>query len=568
MISGNQGDNVYLLGPNNLVAGNLIGTDVMGKGLFNSPFQGAGVAVYGAGNTIGGAVTAAGNLISGNNSGVFIFPTAKGNVVAGNKIGTDITGTVAIANSTGVYIEGANNNTIGGTGAGASNLISGNTGDAVDVSGGSDNLIAGNRIGTDLAGTAALANGLGVNLFSGSEGNTIGGTTQGAGNLISGSKSDGVVLQSGAGDNLIAGNLVGTDVSGTIAIANLNGLDIQTFGNTIGGTSAFAGNVISGSASASGIEIDSGAASNVVLGNQIGTDITGSLALPNRYGVTVDGVANTIGSTAAGAANLISGNQYDGIIASGANTVVEGNQIGTNASGTAALGQENGIELDGADSVLISSNLISGNSFYGILLFSSSDSNTIVANQIGVDAAGTAAIANGSVGVLIYGGSDNTIGGTTPIARNLISGNTYIGVGLGYPAHSGVVGNVVEGNYIGTDASGDAAIGNGTGVSLWVSSASNTIGGLTWMPGTGAGNLISGNAIGINDSGGGGDNLIDGNLVGTNAAGSVALGNTGDGIDLSASGDTIGGTVAGAGNVISGNTNDGVEISGGERPPT
>ncbi len=125
--------------------------------------------------------------------------------------------------------------------------------------------------------------------------------------------------------------------------------------------------------------------------------------------------------------------------------------------------------------------------------------------------------------------------------------------------------NLVEGNYIGTDVTGTAAIANaGPGV-LIKEASSNTIGG----PAAGAGNLISGNADdGIfNSNPASTDNLIQGNLIGTKANGTGALGNGNDGIDFSssssASDNVVGGLLSGEGNVIAFNGARGVFVSGG-----
>ena len=122
----------------------------------------------------------------------------------------------------------------------------------------SGNSVQGNKIGTDPAGAAALANSVGVLLgYSSSANNTVGGLTQSAGNLISGNSGDGILVVPtiGAG-NAIQGNLIGTDVTGKKALANGgNGVEIQASGIMVGGPVAGAGNVISGNAG-SGIEID------------------------------------------------------------------------------------------------------------------------------------------------------------------------------------------------------------------------------------------------------------------------------------------------------------------------
>src|SRR5262249_5519926 len=141
--------------------------------------------------------------------------------------------------------------------------------------------------------------------------------------------------------------------------------------------------------------------------------------------------------------------------------------------------------------------------------------------------AGTAAIGNGidGVGIGNAGGSasNNTIGGTTTGARNIISGNSIRGIEL-YDA----LNTVVEGNYIGTDVNGSLAVPNGSdGVLVYKGSTGNTIGGTA----SGAANLISGNGwIGVQiDSSGTGpgvvtsNNVVLGNTIGLNAAGDAAL---------------------------------------------
>src|SRR5262249_57121739 len=184
-------------------------------------------------------------------------------------------------------------------------------------------------------------------------------------------------------------------------------------------------------------------------------------------------------------------------------------------------------------------------------------------------AAGTAAIPTLTTGVaFVDNASNNTVGGTTAAARNVISGNQVAGVFLGvYDTTTPAFNNLLEGNYIGTDPSGAMAIGNnGPGVLIADKSSGNLIGGTA----SGAGNLLSGNwASGIYitttppnlqrpttvSPGPAFSNTIQGNYIGTNAAGTGALGNGSDGvlIDHGASGNTVGGTTPGDANVISGN---------------
>ncbi len=180
--------------------------------------------------------------------------------------------------------------------------------------------------------------------------------------------------------------------------------------------------------------------------------------------------------------------------------------------------------------------------------------------MIGLNAAGTAAIAN-SHGVFISNVSNNTIGGTTAAARNVISGNISDGIAI---TGSSAAGNLIQGNYIGTNLSGSSAIANGSmGVRITGGAAGNTVGGSV----AGAGNVISGNAnsgVYVDAS----NTTVQGNLIGTNAAGTAAIGNgslgsaTGGVFIASGTGSVIGGTTAAERNVLSGNGGAGIWIEG------
>jgi hypothetical protein len=247
--------------------------------------------------------------------------------------------------------------------------------------------------------------------------------------------------------------------------------------------------------------------------------------------------------------------------------VVQGNYIGTNPAGTSSvanLGIGVGI-FDGAQSNTIgglapgASNLISGNSGQGVVIAGpGANQNLVQGNFIGVNAAGTAAVSNGSVGAQISGGAQsNTIGGNVPAARNIISGNTSFDAQIDSPATSL---NIVAGNYIGLNAAGLAAIANNNnGVGIFAAAQNNTIGGTSG----GARNFISGHAqfgVLVADAGTSG-NLIEGNTIGLNVAG-TAVPNTNPGVAFSnsAQSNTLGGTALGASNLISGNANEGVAV--------
>jgi hypothetical protein len=202
------------------------------------------------------------------------------------------------------------------------------------------------------------------------------------------------------------------------------------------------------------------------------------------------------------------------------------------------------------------------NGFGGNGIEISGNSNNINGNFIGTNATGTAAAANGANGIQITSGTGNIIGGSTPAARNVISGNLFHGISVGSDSSA----NTIIGNYIGTNASGSAALGNGVdGINLF-QSGGNIIGGnATTALGCAPGNLISGNnedGIGIAGQLSRG-NAVQGNLIGTNASGTSDLGNSSVGIEINASANGIGGATATTRNIISGNDGGGVVIGGG-----
>ncbi len=187
---------------------------------------------------------AGGILLSGVSQYSSMSPSIQ---VYGNLIGTDASGANAIGNqAAGVYVENSSSVAIGGTTSAHRNIISSNQ-DGVVFSGASTtgNTIQGNYIGTSLAGTTALGNSrYGVWFDSSATGNTIGGAVSGAGNLISGNNSYGVYLTAGA--NTVAGNIIGLNAAGTAAIANSGGIVVESSSNTLGGSSSLARNIVAG----------------------------------------------------------------------------------------------------------------------------------------------------------------------------------------------------------------------------------------------------------------------------------------------------------------------------------
>ena len=325
--------------------GNLIGTDVTGTARLED--NNRGVLIDGtAGNTIDGTNAAARNIISGNgfggvfiqdsNAGTIVDSETIGNIIQGNYIGLDITGNTNVRNGSSGVQDEVFNTIIGGItatpGTAPGNVIVGDNGTAVIrilVSDGA--LIQGNLLGTNASGTAGLvADGL---VVSGATRVTIGGTTPGAGNVISGMNM-GLRVRESSG-TVIQGNFIGTDITGTVAVPNADwGVNVSDSPDTlIGGTDAGAGNLISGN-SRVGIRFTDSPSSGVsVQGNLIGTEIDAASPLGNgRDGVWID-LGNsdiTIGGTQAGAANVIAFNGRSGVLVGAteqANIASTGNAI-------------------------------------------------------------------------------------------------------------------------------------------------------------------------------------------------------------------------------------------------
>ncbi len=306
------------------------------------------------------------------------------------------------------------------------------------------NVITGNFLGTDATGKHKLGNTNGMSIFLSAD-NLIGGTTPDARNIISGNSKGMTIINTASngqntGRNTIQGNFIGTAADGTTSLGNAgDGIFMDTPGDLIGGTVAGARNIISGNSSGSGIYLSSGSismAGNLVQGNYIGTDVTGTVALPNGAGVWINTGANeVIGGTTEAARNVISGNRTAGVRITGSGTVknqVMGNYIGTDASGAHPLGNGgHGVEGDyniGRNSIGGASagagNVIAFNGGFGVNLFaapSAPGSNSVRRNSI---------FSNFDLGIANYGyaapiitssvsdGTATTIKGTLTSAAN------------------------------------------------------------------------------------------------------------------------------------------------------
>ena len=230
------------------------------------------------------------------------------------------------------------------------------------------------------------------------------------------------------------GDFIGTNLAGAVAVPNYNGIVVQNSasGNFIGYAPTDVGNVISGNTN-DGIYIASTAgANNLITTNYVGINAAGTAAIGNAVGVAINAPNTTVGGTTIAYCNVISGNtaDLDGIAVGGSgNDIIEGNYIGTNAAGTAAIGNLIGVDIfSPATNVQILANVISGNGDYGVRLFgSSSTTSSVQGNLIGTDYTGTQAVGNGQFGIV--DDDDKTIiGGQAAGQGNTIDYNSDGGI--------------------------------------------------------------------------------------------------------------------------------------------
>lgn len=470
-------------GPHNIVLASALPfiTDAVDINAGTQPGTGATPTVAIDGTALTGAIdglriVAAGSAIHKLN--VRKFPSdgieiqASGVWLEGNTIGTDWGGLAAFGNGAhGIHIQGGGSNRI------EANVVSANglsgiaiTGDAAD-----NNQLTNNTVGARFGGGSALGNFANGIIITDGDSNTLNG------NLISGNTQTGVVLNGTAVTNSLIGNKIGTTVTGNVAMPNQgDGVFIQSPRNKIGGNLPSLRNVISGNAK-SGITLSGiGASNNVVEGNYIGTNTSGTTAVPNATdGVRVINAArNRIGSTTDRAAgNVISGNVGSGVAFSAPGStggLLLGNLIGTTADGLSALGNSGSgvlifssatnIQVGGTNAT--SRNVIAANGASGITISSSATNNRVSRNRIGVNTAG-AARGNTNAGISIQG-PGNTIGGSNATFTNIIAGNPQ-GIVLSGASASN---NTISFNMIGTDTVSNT----GRGIQISGGASTNTLG--------------------------------------------------------------------------------------------
>jgi parallel beta-helix repeat protein len=507
LLSGNGFQGIVVSGSNtvfNRIAGNTIGLAADGITRLANGHNGILLLQSTSGNLVGGNSSIAKNVIAGNTlAGVAITTDASNNKVQGNFIGTNTSDVAGLGNLTdGIFLEGVSNNVIGTDGDGLGdahegNVLAGNGLVGVRLRNSSDNVVAGNFIGTTSTGDAPLPNAIGVVLESASTNNRIGTNGDGVSdiherNLISGNLQNGIQIQNtGTIANLVSGNFIGTNLLGTAALPNeQNGVLIQNSagGNTIGGLTSQAGsglgNLISGNRER-GVWLLASGQHNHVLGNIVGLNSTGTAAISNRFqGIQLSSTSrNTVGGATIEARNVVSGNSggFGGLSLRGANSnVVQNNYIGTDITGLLAFPNGfDGVQIAGGSENFIGDNLISGNNHRGVWIQDAIDSfglnatshyNKVQRNLIGVKADGTA-LGNGRGGVLISNGADGQTIGTDGDGqgdldeRNIIAYNAGPGVEV---IGDATVNNTLRGNVL--------AFNFGLGIDLGIQGVSSNDG--------------------------------------------------------------------------------------------
>ena len=491
-------------------------------------------------------------------------------MIASNLIGTNSAGTGQLGNGAdGIDVSGSANNTVGGTTNAATNVIGANNGFGVQLhdAGSTGNVVSGNWIGVDISGLKALGNGEAGVFVQNVPNNTIGGAA-GAYNVIGFNSNEGIFVAGAAATGTrVANNYVGLGADGVTAAPNtVDGIVIQ---GTPGVDIAY--NFVSENASY-GIHLTGGTCGATIRGNLIGTDITGTLDRGNALaGILLDGSnGNVIGGSAGAATrNVISGNGRDGIFVFGTSTsnFIQGNYIGTNSSGRGALGNGvDGVLLQAPGNVVggnsTATNLISGNGSGGVHILGGGTGNAISGNWIGTDSTGVHPLGNSFYGVFVDGtgvGSvaNNVIGTTASGTGNVIVGSGVVNVNI---AGTSATGTKVLGNFIGTDVTGALGLFP-TPYGIFINGSSgNVIGGTT----AGLGNLIAASVsagLAISNTGAS-NNLVVGNIIGRGGNGGPSLANNLGVLINNASNNTVGGAASGAANIITGNTTNPIQVTG------
>jgi VCBS repeat-containing protein len=287
------------------------------------------------------------------------FGGGDNNIIENNWVGIDATGAARPNADNGILItDAASNNII------RNNVVSGNAtaGIVIRNTGSDNNVVEGNLIGVSVDGSTSVGNATsGIEISDGASNNRIGTNADGLNditerNIISGNLGDGIfIIGTDTTNNLIQGNYIGTDISGLSGIGNQDdGIDIRSNDNTIGGTTAASGNLISGNNDDGILLRSTNATGNIIQGNTIGTDISSSNNLSNNDGIQIDMGAtnNLIGGTNVGAGNQIAFNNQNGIHVTntaGIQNAILGNSIHNNSGLSIDLGGDGVTANDAGD---------------------------------------------------------------------------------------------------------------------------------------------------------------------------------------------------------------------------
>ena len=352
---------------------------LMGLQIYHFPVH--GMQIEGAYNRIGGSREAGagpvgqGNVCSGNKLYGMMVNGYK-NTLLGNLVGLDVTGTQPVPNFYGIFVgDWAFYAVIGGTGKGEGNVVSGNTRVNLD-SWGDHTVVIGNLFGLDATSSYAVNPDTGVNVYSeaGANDNVFGGTSYQERNVISGAQIGVVFSDPDNYQNSLIGNYIGTDITGTIALPNQTGVTLWTCGtNRVGGSKEGEGNLISGNSQNAILINGYGVTDNIIMGNRIGEDAAGENPLPNRSGIQAD-----MG-------------QWHAVI--GGYTPSEGNRI---------RGSDIAMRLSGYGTrhFYIAGNSLADLSMLGVYLETQASDNFIVNNTIGIIAQNSLRIDDGKGNLL------------------------------------------------------------------------------------------------------------------------------------------------------------------------
>jgi hypothetical protein len=569
-------------GGNNAIEGCIIGLDVAGTSESGNLLNGV-LITNSSGNRIGGATAAMRNVISGNaQAGVLIEGTGtEHNVVIGNYIGTDLQGLAGFGNNDGVRIRFAGNNTIGGPGKG--NLISGNNGNGIEISGetATNNLVFGNSIGITSVEFALGNAGHGVQITLNASGNLVGASAPGQGNTIAFNNGDAIYIVSGTNNTIRANSMFsnggqGIDLEPDGPNAN-DDLDadggpneMQNYPTLTSAVVDMEGTTIAGSLNSvpsAVFTIDvysAGDGGQQYLGALIVvTDTNGN----SSFSATLPAAAT--GRSIIATATDEQGNTSEFSKNIGATSSVPGTTFvvtNTNDSGGGSLRQailDANARFDSGDTIVFD---IPGGANQIISLASAlppvTDSVTIDCyTQLGAVTNSDATAFDAALKIILSGSNVvSAVDGLSVQAPNVtIRGLNIVGFGInGIEIGEGASNCVVEGCVIGIGLDGTAQ-GNGQN-GIHINGASNAlIGGAS----PASRNVISGNnrhgveIIGAVAS----QNRVQGNLIGTDSTGTLPLPNSSSGVAVAANGNFVGGADEADGNVIAFNSQGGIVVS-------